>query len=120
MEIVGKIIHVYPTEHKSEKFRVQEFVLNVPGKYEQVVLFQCSNDRCGIPDKYLNKEVTVHFDLQGRKWSDPKTGKAKVFNTLSCWKIEATEQTAPSPAAAAPAPPPQQHIASPHDNEVPF
>jgi hypothetical protein len=26
MEVIGKIIHVYPTEAKSEKFRVQEFV----------------------------------------------------------------------------------------------
>jgi hypothetical protein len=122
MEVIGKIIHVYPTEAKSEKFRVQEFVLNIPGKYEQTVLFQCSNDRCGIPDKFLNQNVTVHFDLQGRKWSDPKSGKAKVFNTLSCWKIEGAEVAAPPAAAAPTAPPPPQeaHIPSPHDDEFPF
>lgn len=121
MEVLGKIIHVYPTEAKSEKFRVQEFVLNIPGKYEQNVLFQCSNDRCGIPDKFLNQNVTVFFDLQGRKWSDPKSGKAKVFNTLSCWKIEGAEAAAPPAAAAPPPPPPQEaHIPSPHDDEFPF
>jgi hypothetical protein len=121
MEVIGKIIHVYPTEAKSEKFRVQEFVLNIPGKYEQTVLFQCSNDRCGIPDKFLNQNVTVHFDLQGRKWFDPKSGKAKVFNALSCWKIEGAEAAVPPAAAAPPPPPPQEaHIPSPHDDEFPF
>jgi hypothetical protein len=96
--------------------------LFIPGKYEQTVLFQCSNDRCGIPDKFLNQNVTVHFDLQGRKWSDPKSGKAKVFNTLSCWKIEGAEAAVPPAAAAAPPPPPPQeaHIPSPHDDEFPF
>lgn len=121
MEVLGKLTYAYPTEQKTEKFRVQEFVLNIPGKFEQNVLFQCSGDRCGLPEKYVGKDVTVFFDLQGRAWTDPKTNKRRIFNTLSCWKIEGAEVAVPPAAAAPPPPPPQEaHIPSPHDDEFPF
>ena len=91
MQIQGKVVHIYEAERKSDKFTVQEFVLQTADKFPQTILFQLSNDRVGKADSFLNGEAVVHFDVQGRKWQDPKTGKSKVFNTLSAWKVEAPE-----------------------------
>ena len=32
-------------------------------------------------------EVTVSFNLKGRKWADPK-GETKYINSLQAWRIE--------------------------------
>ncbi len=41
--------------------------------------------------------VTLHLNLRGREWTNPE-GKTSVFNSLVCWKVEASGQAA-QPAA---------------------
>jgi len=40
-----------------------------------------------LADNYLDKVVTVHFDVEGRKWQKDPSQPVKYFNTLKCWQI---------------------------------
>ena len=47
----------------------------------------------------MGDELDVHFNLKGRKWTDPK-GEVKYFNSLQAWRLEAG--TAGQPAQSQP------------------
>ena len=87
MELKGSVIHIGQPERKSDKFTVQTFVIETESKYPQFVEFQLTNDRVGLADKYMDKVVTVHFDVEGRKWQKDASQPVKYFNTLKCWQI---------------------------------
>lgn len=83
-EAEGKLIKIYPTENKSGKFSVREFVIEIPdGNYPQLVKFQAVQDRCNILDNFREGEkIKVSFDLRGREW------QGKYFTSLNAWRIE--------------------------------
>lgn len=73
----------------SDRFKKREFVLsdNSPS-YPQTILFQLTQDRCPLIENVnVGDEVTVHFQLKGREWTNPK-GEVKVFNSLDVFKVE--------------------------------
>jgi len=50
-----------------------------------------------VCDDYAeDEEVEVHFNLKGRKWTDPK-GEDKYFNSLQAWRIDKV-QSQPEPS----------------------
>lgn len=72
----------------TEKFKKREFVLtdNHPS-YPQKIIFQVTQNWCDIIDNIeAGEEVTVHFNLKGREWKNPK-GEIKYFNTLDAFRI---------------------------------
>lgn len=90
----GTILRIEETKQVSEKFRVREFVLNVPddrdSRYDQTCQFQMTGDRCEDLDRYSEgDEVTLHWGLRGREWTN-REGVVKVFNSLNVFKLEAT------------------------------
>jgi single-strand DNA-binding protein len=85
----GVIESIGHTVQVSDKFRKREVTVRLPapdteyGK-EQYLKFELVQDKCDLADQLnLGEAVTVHFDIEGRKWKDT------VFNTLKAWKIEA-------------------------------
>jgi len=84
------------TQVVSDKFKKREFIVEIANEknseWNDFVKFQLTNDKCtSIDTTAIGSQVTVHFNLQGRKWE--KDGKVNFFNTLSAWKIE-VEQVA--------------------------
>ena len=73
----------------SEKFKKREFVLtDNSSQYPQHILFQLTQDRCGLIDNYkVGDEIKVSFNLRGREWQNPQ-GEIKFFNSLDVWRIE--------------------------------
>jgi hypothetical protein len=73
----------------SDRFRKREFVLTDNSSvYPQTILFQLTQDRCELIDAInVGDEITVHFQLKGRKWRTPQ-GEVKYFNSLEVFKIE--------------------------------
>jgi len=103
MNLKGKIFIIFATKKVSDKFKKREFVLEYAENplYPQFILFQFTQDKCAILDKYkTGQEVEVEFNLRGREWIAP-SGEKKYFNTLEAWKINPVESGQP----AAPTPP---------------
>lgn len=91
MNVSGKLVEIFETVKIKESFQKREFVLEIATnpKYPELVKFELVQDKCGLIDNYKpGQEVSVEFDLRGRKWTDQK-GVVKYFNTLQAWRIGA-------------------------------
>lgn len=90
----AKVLKVYDVKVISPKFKIQEFVLEIDGKFPQPVKFQLTNERV---DEFSIREgeylTNVKFNLRGREWS-PDGGEVKYFNSLDVWSAE-IDQSAP-------------------------
>jgi len=88
-ETSGKIHVLYDAAQVTERFRKREFVLETGDnpRYPQLVLFQCTGDRCENLDGFaVGDEVKVEFSLRGREWTSPR-GEVKYFNSLDVWSL---------------------------------
>ena len=116
MEIQGKLLEISDTVQVKETFRKREFVLEYADnpQYPEYVKFECIQDKCDMLDNYAaGQEVTVSFNLKGRKWVDPQ-GTTKYFNSLQAWRMQPagnaaenstampTTDSASAPAGSAP------------------
>lgn len=90
MEIQGKLLEISDTVQIKETFRKREFVLEYADnpQYPEYVKFECIQDKCDMLDNYAaGQEVTVSFNLKGRKWVNPQ-GATKYFNSLQAWRMQ--------------------------------
>lgn len=111
MEVKGTLIEIYDTAQISDRFQKREFVIEYADnpQYPEFIKFETVQDRCAMLDEYkLGDEVTVHFNLKGRKWTD-RQGETKYFNSLQAWRMQKGGETSSSPT----------HEASSH-NDLPF
>ena len=102
MEIQGKLIDLSDTTQVTDTFRKREFVVEYADnpQYPEFVKFECIQDRCDLLNNFqVGQELTVSFNLKGRKWVDPQ-GNTKYFNSLQAWRIQpvATEAAPPPPS----------------------
>lgn len=87
----GIIKAIYPLKQVSEKFSVQEFVLELSSdpRYPQYVKMQASGQRVQLLDTHKEGDkVEVTFNLRGREYTNRRSGKPDYFTTLDVWKIE--------------------------------
>ena len=112
--LTGTVKVVGAEQQVSEKFRKRDIVItDNSSQYPQHIQFQATQDRCNIIDGCaIGQEVTVHFNMRGREWKDPKDGSIKYFNTLEAWKID-------KPAGSSTAAPAAQ-TASEDPSDLPF
>ena len=114
LKITGVITAIADTEQVSERFSKREFVLRIGSDYPQSILFQLTQAKTELIDRFVvGEEIEVSFNLRGREWLNPNKGVNQYFNTLEAWKIQpagqaqAPRQSTPAPAVrTAPAPPP--------------
>ncbi len=103
MNIKGKIVAIFETQQVTSSFQKREFVLEYleNPQYPEFLKFEMIQDKCALIDQYsIGQEVDVHFNLKGRKWTDPK-GVDKYFNTLQAWRITEPQAQQPSSQPAA-------------------
>ncbi len=90
MNIDGKILEKFETQEIKESFRKREFILEYAEnpQYPEFLKFELIQSNCEQLDPFQQgDEVSVSFNLKGRKWTDPK-GETKYFNSLQAWRIE--------------------------------
>lgn len=90
MHITGKLFEINPLQQVSESFKKRTFVLEYVEnpQYPEYVSFELIQDKCDLLDGFSEKEeITVHFNLRGRKWTNPE-GVVKYFNSLQAWRLE--------------------------------
>lgn len=92
MKILGKIIEIKETQQVSETFKRRNMVVEYEeGGYSEFITFELIQDRCSLVDSFeVGQEVTVHFNLKGRKWITPE-GETRYFNALHAWRLEAMD-----------------------------
>lgn len=91
MEVTGTLHRIFETQQVTDSFKKRRFVLlfseNI--NYPQMVEFEFIQDKCSLLDSYQPlQEVKIQFNLNGRRWNDPKTNEEKYFNRLQAWTIE--------------------------------
>lgn len=119
MNLIGKIIEIYDTQQVSDRFKKREFVVEYAEnpQYPDFVKFELLQDKCNIIDDYaVGSMVNVSFNVRGRKWTDPKNGETKYFNTLAAWRLESVDGNSSSQGGSLPEPPPFDDLGS----DLPF
>lgn len=96
-KLTGTVKVINDTVQISDKFAKREFVVtDTSSMYPQDVLFQLTQDKCGLIDNIkVSETVEVSFNLRGREWTNPQ-GEVKYFNSLEAWRIEKVGQTSGS------------------------
>lgn len=90
MNLKGKILELKDTVQVTDTFKKREFIVEYADnpQYPEFVKFELIQDRCDLLDNFkVDQEVEVHFNIRGRKWTDPK-GEVKYFNSLQAWRID--------------------------------
>lgn len=91
-ELTGKLLEKFNILHRSETFKVREFVVEkseeINGKtITNYIKFQCVQDRTNIVDRVnAGDEIKVYFNIKGTKWE--KDGRTSYFSNLDAWRIE--------------------------------
>ena len=97
-KLTGTLKVINPTQVISDRFSKREFVVETQDQYPQMIMFQATQDKCGLLDNFqMNEQVEVSFNLRGREWTSPQ-GEVKYFNTIEAWRIERVGQAASMPA----------------------
>ncbi len=121
MIVEGKIAEKYDTQNIKDTFKKREFVLEYAEnpQYPEFVKFELIQSNCEQLDDFsIGDEVSVNFNLKGRKWTDPK-GEVKYFNSLQAWRIDKKSGQSGEPTP----PPPSQEWAKEdfsQDDDLPF
>ncbi|TDG93068.1 DUF3127 domain-containing protein [Cardinium endosymbiont of Culicoides punctatus] len=103
MNITGKIFEINAPQQVSDSFRKRLFVIEHTEnpQYPEYVSFELIQDKCDLLDEFSEgDEVTVHFNLRGRKWTNPE-GVVKYFNSLQAWRLERGNKVSDSSASSA-------------------
>lgn len=93
MNVSGKLVEIFETVKIKDTFQKREFVLEYATnpKYPELVKFEMVQEKCALLDGFkVGQEVSVEFDLRGRKWTD-RQGAVKYFNTLQAWRLSPAE-----------------------------
>lgn len=94
MNITGKLFEISATQQVSDSFKKRSFVIEYAEnpQYPEYVSFELIQDKCDLLDGFNEgEEVVVHFNLRGRKWTNPE-GVVKYFNSLQAWRLEKGNQ----------------------------
>lgn len=126
-EAKGIIEKIFDVQQVSDKFRKQEFVLEMQnGEYKEYPKFQFIGDKCAKLDAFAEgMEVLVKFNLKGKPFE--KNGEKMYFNNLDAWHIESNgnapkSQPEPTPNhyTPKPVPKPETHVFVAPEDDLPF
>ena len=104
-EFIGTVkamgeIQTFPSGFQKRELVVEEFG---DGKWPNVVAFAFKKDNAAKLDGIVpGMRVKVGFAVDGREWTDPKTGKVRYFSDLTALRLERLDETVPVPEVAVP------------------
>jgi hypothetical protein len=99
-EASGRLVAVYDTIQRSEKFRTREFVIETTEAIRDrtinnYIKFQLVQDRTDLIDRFrVNDMIKVKFNIKGSRWE--KNGMTNYITNLDAWRIENQESAADS------------------------
>jgi hypothetical protein len=91
LKLTGKVIAIMEKQQVTDTFAKREFVIETDEQYPQMVKFELKQAACEDIDKHkIGDEITVFFNLQGRKWKN-KENKDVYFVSVNAWRLEAVK-----------------------------
>ena len=119
-EFIGKVRSVGELQTFASGFSKRELVVEEErvGNWPNVVAFSFKKERIALLDGMVaGMRVKVGFAVDGREWTDPKTGKVRYFSDLTALRLERLDETVPVPEVAVP-----DDVTAKLDNdmEIPF
>jgi hypothetical protein len=105
-EAQGRIVAIYQTVQRSEKFRTREFVIEVTEELRErtitnYIKFQLVQDRTAIMDSFkVGDMIKVQFNIKGSKWE--RDGQTNYISNLDAWRVEQIGMPAAAPPAGMP------------------
>ena len=80
--VKGKLHKIFPTEKKSDKLEIRDFVIKTEEQYPQYIKFQLMNDKTSQVDEFSEgQNIEVSFNLRGRE------NDGKFYTNLQAWKV---------------------------------
>ena len=104
-EFIGKVKAVGELQTFASGFTKRDLVVEEErdGRWPNVVAFSFKKDNAAMLDGMSpGARVKVGFAVDGREWTDPKTGKVRYFSDLTALRLERLDETMPGPEAAMP------------------
>ena len=119
-EFTGKVKAVGELQTFASGFSKRDLVVEEErdGRWPNVVAFSFKKDNAVKLDGIVpGMRVKVGFAVDGREWTDPKTGKVRYFSDLTALRLERLDETVPVPEPAVP-----EDVTAELDNdsEIPF
>ena len=119
-EFTGKVKGVGELQTFASGFTKRDLVVEEErdGRWPNVVAFAFKKDNAAKLDGIVpGMRVKVGFAVDGREWTDPKTGKVRYFSDLTALRLERLDETVPVPEPAVP-----EDVTAELDNdsEIPF
>ncbi len=95
----GTIKKIGEVQQVTEKFRKRDVVIcDNSGKFAQYIPFQLAQDKCSLADNLnVGDEVDVSYNMNGKEYTDKKTGELKYFLTLEIWKVTKLSESTSQP-----------------------
>ncbi|TNF33735.1 MAG: DUF3127 domain-containing protein [Deltaproteobacteria bacterium] len=124
----GVLYKKHDAQQITDRFRKRELVLELPGRYPQLVAFELTNDRCEALDAFeIGDELKVTFRLRGREWTG-RGGEVRYFNSLDVLDlarvgpepVPAAAPTGDAPASDGAPPPSDDDAPWFDDDDIPF
>tara|TARA_R110002153_G_scaffold189041_4_gene341906 strand:+ start:12091 stop:12438 length:348 start_codon:yes stop_codon:yes gene_type:complete len=87
--INATICDIRQTKVITEKFSVQEVIIESSGDYPEKVAIQFINDKVSLVDN-LNVGDNCDFDIniRGSEYTPKGSSETKYFTNLNCWKLD--------------------------------
>ena len=104
-EFIGKVKTVGELQTFASGFTKRELVVEEEreGKWPNVVAFAFKKDNVAKLDGVKpGMRVKVGFAVDGREWTDPKTGKVRYFSDLTALRLEQLDGALQVPESTAP------------------
>ena len=119
-EFTGKVKVVGELQTFASGFTKRDLVVEEErdGRWPNVVAFAFKKERVALLDGMVSgTRVKVGFAVDGREWTDPKTGKVRYFSDLTALRLERLDGEMPVPEVAVP-----DDVTAELDNnrEIPF
>ena len=104
-EFTGKVKVVGELQTFASGFTKRNLVVEEErdGRWPNVVAFAFKKERVALLDGMVSgTRVKVGFAVDGREWTDPKTGKVRYFSDLTALRLERLDGEMPVQEVAVP------------------
>ena len=104
-EFTGKVKGVGELQTFASGFTKRDLVVEEErdGRWPNVVAFAFKKDNAAKLEGIVpGLRVKVGFAVDGREWTDPKTGKVRYFSDLTALRLERLDGEMPVPEVAVP------------------
>ncbi len=122
-EFTGKVKAVGELQTFASGFSKRDLVVEEErdGRWPNVVAFSFKKDNAAMLDGMSpGARVKVGFAVDGREWTDPKTGKVRYFSDLTALRLERLDGAVEVPEPAIPDEVPVDGDDLDDDGKLPF